>query len=87
MPGALVSGYPGDGPSSREKPCISTLREAFRSKVSGRIMKEQHGPSAGSWSWTCFDGGAQGRADTKGEAVAAVEIAYTRRIVGSDLAR
>ncbi|WP_284271830.1 hypothetical protein [Mesorhizobium huakuii] len=50
-------------------------------------MKEQHGPSAGSWSWTCFDGGAQGRADTKGEAVAAVEIAYTRRIVGSDLAR
>jgi hypothetical protein len=53
----------------------------------GRIMKEIHGPSAGTWSWTCYDGGARGRSDTKDEAAAAVEVAYTRRVVGADLAR
>lgn len=58
---------------------------SFKDTGVGRIMKEQHGPSAGTWSRTCYDGGARGRAKFKDEAVAAVEVAYTRRVVGADL--
>lgn len=57
----------------------------FQKTGVGRIMKEQHGPSAGTWTWSCYDGGARGRVDTKVEAVAALEVAYTRRVVGADL--
>ncbi|OBQ72421.1 hypothetical protein [Mesorhizobium loti] len=58
---------------------------SFQDTGVGRIMKEQHGPSAGTWFWTCYDGGARGRVESKDEAVAAVEVAYTRRVVGADL--
>lgn len=51
----------------------------------GRIMKEHHGALAGTWFWTCHDGGARGQAATKDEAATAVEVAYTRRVVGADL--
>lgn len=57
----------------------------FQSDSVGRIWKEFHGPAAGTWFWSCYDGGARGRADTKDEAVAGVEIAYTRRVIGADL--
>jgi hypothetical protein len=53
----------------------------------GRVMKELHPPSAGTWTWSCYDGGARGRVSTRDEAVAGVEIAYTRRVVGADLPR
>ncbi|BAB54417.1 hypothetical protein [Mesorhizobium japonicum] len=53
----------------------------------GRIMKEQHGPSAGTWFWTCYDGGARGTVATKDEEVVGVEVAYARRVAGADLPR
>ena len=58
---------------------------SFQETGVGRIMNERHGKLAGTWTWSCYDGGARGRVDTKDEAAAAVEIAYTRRIVGADL--
>lgn len=60
---------------------------SFQSETVGRIMKHQHGPSEGTWFWTCHDGGARDTVATKDEAVAGVEVAYTRRIVGADLPR
>ena len=47
-------------------------------------MKEQHGPSAGIWFWSCFKGGARGSTETKDEAVFEVERAYTRIVVKAD---
>ncbi|BCH11911.1 hypothetical protein MesoLj131c_61690 [Mesorhizobium sp. 131-3-5] len=51
----------------------------------GRIIGEQHGPNAGSWSWSIAThddrwrkhGGQRGRAATKAEAVAALEREFT----------
>lgn len=59
----------------------------FQSRSVGRIMREQHGPSAGTWFWTCFICGARGRVDTKDEAVFGVERAYTRIVVKADRPR
>lgn len=44
------------------------LRRKLSGHAVGRIMKEQHRPAPGTWSWTCFDGSARGRADFKDEA-------------------
>lgn len=57
---------------------------SFQQVNAGRIMNEQHGPSAGTWFWTCHEGGARGRVATKEGAVFAVERAYTRYVVGAD---
>ncbi|MER8615944.1 hypothetical protein NKG99_03685 [Mesorhizobium sp. M1409] len=57
----------------------------FQQDGVGRIMKTLHGPSAGTWFWTCSDRGARGTVATKDEAV--VEVAYTRRVIGADLPR
>lgn len=51
----------------------------------GRVMGEQHGPSAGSWTWSIGThddrlrkhGGQRGREPTKEEAVAALEREFT----------
>ncbi|TIW62960.1 MAG: hypothetical protein E5V48_02540 [Mesorhizobium sp.] len=53
----------------------------FQQDSVGRIMKQLHGPSADTWFWTCYEGGARGVVQTKPQAVAGVEAAYTRRIV------
>ncbi|MES0135606.1 hypothetical protein NKJ88_11720 [Mesorhizobium sp. M0016] len=58
---------------------------AFQQEKVGRIMKTMHGPAAGTWFWTCHDGGARGTVEMKDEAVAGVERAFTRRIAGADL--
>lgn len=60
---------------------------SFQQGDVGRIMKTLHGPSAGTWFWTCHKGGARGTVETKDEAVAGVEVAYTRRVTGADLPR
>jgi hypothetical protein len=41
-------------------------------------MKEKHGPSAGNWFWSCYEGGARGRTEANDAAVFGVEHAYTR---------
>lgn len=51
----------------------------------GRILAEQHGPSAGSWSWSIstsdkrwrMHGGQRGREPTKDEAVEKLEHEFT----------
>ncbi|TGQ71004.1 hypothetical protein EN829_001045 [Mesorhizobium sp. M00.F.Ca.ET.186.01.1.1] len=53
----------------------------FQQDDVGRIIKVLHGPSANTWFWTCYDGGARGTVKTKPQAVASVEAAYTQRIV------
>ncbi|TIQ18871.1 MAG: hypothetical protein E5X51_23390 [Mesorhizobium sp.] len=50
----------------------------------GRIKKELHGPSAGTWFWSSFEGGARGSTETRDEAVACVERAYTRYVIKAD---
>ncbi|TIW61024.1 MAG: hypothetical protein E5V49_13105 [Mesorhizobium sp.] len=55
----------------------------FQHDSVGRIMKHIQGPSADTWFWTCYDGGARGTVQTKHQAVAGVETAYTRRIVST----
>ncbi|WP_027143128.1 hypothetical protein [Mesorhizobium sp. WSM3626] len=58
----------------------------------GRIMKHQHGPSAGAWHWGLYyhdallkrQNGARGRADSKDEAVAEIEREFTRFVAASD---
>ncbi|WP_287292062.1 hypothetical protein [Mesorhizobium sp.] len=50
----------------------------------GRILKTLHGTEAGTWFWSCYEGGANGRVSTKDEAVFGVERAYTRRVVKAD---
>ncbi|TKD22806.1 MAG: hypothetical protein E5W98_31910 [Mesorhizobium sp.] len=50
----------------------------------GRILKTLHGTEAGTWFWTCYEGGANGKVPTKDEAVVGVERAYTRRVVKAD---
>ncbi|WP_036262955.1 hypothetical protein [Mesorhizobium sp. WSM2561] len=51
---------------------------SFQQDAVGRIFKAVHGPGAGTWFWTCFEGGARGTVETKDEAVVGVERAYTR---------
>lgn len=58
----------------------------FQQDGAGRIMKTLHGPSAGTWFWTCSVGGARGTVATKDEAAFAVERAYTRAIARADWA-
>ncbi|PAP96116.1 hypothetical protein [Mesorhizobium wenxiniae] len=60
---------------------------SFQQDAVGRILKAVSGPGAGTWFWTCYDGGARGTVATKEEAVMGVERAYTRRLVGADLPR
>lgn len=57
----------------------------FQQDSVGRVMRIMHGPSAGTWFWTCYDGGARGTVATKDEAVKGVEVAYTKRTVGAGL--
>ncbi len=58
------------------------FRATFQQTSVGRIMREMHGPLAGTWFWSCFDGGARGTVMIRDEAVAGVEEAYTRRVAG-----
>ncbi|MER9210165.1 hypothetical protein [Mesorhizobium sp. M0771] len=58
---------------------------AFQQEKVGRILKMMHGPAAGTWFWTCDDGGACGTVETNDEAVVGVERAFTQRIAGADL--
>lgn len=52
----------------------------------GRLLGQQHGPSAGRWSWSIATndnrwrkhGGGRGMEPTKEEAVAALEVEFTR---------
>ncbi|MER8827262.1 hypothetical protein NKH73_14330 [Mesorhizobium sp. M0938] len=57
---------------------------SFQQDAIGRIMKAVNGPSAGTWFWTCFEGGARGTVANKDEAAFEVERAYTRRVVKAD---
>ncbi|MCV3209581.1 hypothetical protein OHD62_17205 [Mesorhizobium sp. YC-39] len=57
---------------------------SFQTESVGRIMKTTDGPSAGTWFWSCYSGGARGTVDTKDEAVFGLERAYTRIVVKAD---
>ncbi|TIP22711.1 MAG: hypothetical protein E5X67_36230 [Mesorhizobium sp.] len=57
---------------------------SFMQDAVGRILKTIHGKEAGTWFWTCYEGGANGKVPTKDEAVVGVERAYTRRVVKAD---
>ncbi|RWF54581.1 MAG: hypothetical protein EOS50_16925 [Mesorhizobium sp.] len=57
---------------------------SFMQDKVGRILKTLHGTEAGTWFWSCYEGGANGRASTRDEAVFSVERAYTRRVVKAD---
>ncbi|TIM11859.1 hypothetical protein [Mesorhizobium sp.] len=57
---------------------------SFMQDTVGRILKTLHGSEAGTWFWSCYEGGANGRVSTKDEAVFGVERAYTRRVVKAD---
>ncbi|MER9883902.1 hypothetical protein [Mesorhizobium sp. M0118] len=57
---------------------------AFQQDTVGRTCKTIHGPGAGIWFWSCFEGGARGTVASNDEAVTAVERAYTRYIVKAD---
>ncbi|MER9870194.1 hypothetical protein NKJ35_24005 [Mesorhizobium sp. M0136] len=56
----------------------------FQQDAIGRIFKTVQGPGAGTWFWTCFEGGARGTVGNKDEAVAGVERAYTRYLIKAD---
>ncbi|UVK39942.1 hypothetical protein LHFGNBLO_001357 [Mesorhizobium sp. AR10] len=56
----------------------------FQQDKVGRIMRTMHGPTAGTWFWTVHTGGARGTVDSKDEAVAGVEAAFTRYIAEAD---
>ncbi|RWJ88362.1 hypothetical protein [Mesorhizobium sp.] len=62
----------------------SEFAASFMQDTVGRILKTLHGTEAGTWFWSCFEGGANGRVFTKDEAVFGVERAYTRRVVKAD---
>ncbi len=50
---------------------------SFMQDTVGRILKTLHGKEAGTWFWTCYEGGANGKVSTKDEAVVGVERAYS----------
>jgi hypothetical protein len=58
----------------------------------GRIMKNVHGPGAGTWFWSMYShdrgrvGGEHGIVATKDQAVIGVERAYTRFIAAGAVA-
>lgn len=56
----------------------------FQQDAVGRIFKAVHGPGAGTWSWSCFEGGARGTVASKDEAAVEVERAFTRYVVKAD---
>ncbi|SIT55011.1 conserved hypothetical protein [Mesorhizobium prunaredense] len=62
----------------------SDFAASFMQDTVGRILKTLHGKEAGTWFWTCHEGGANGKVSTKEEAVFGVERAYTRRVVKAD---
>lgn len=65
---------------------------SFMGKDVGRIMKNEHGPVAGTWSWSMYyhdpllmrQNGNRGRADSKDGAMAEIEREFTRFIAASD---
>ncbi|TIP87267.1 MAG: hypothetical protein E5X58_30760 [Mesorhizobium sp.] len=56
----------------------------FQQDAVARILKAVNGPGAGTWFWTCFEGGARGSVASKGQAVFEVERSYTRYLVRAD---
>ena len=57
---------------------------SFQHEGVGRILKTLQGPAAGTWSWSCYEGGARGMGATKDEAVVGVERAFTRAVIKAD---
>lgn len=60
---------------------IAILPRLLAQDAVGRILKTLHGTEAGTWFWSCYEGGANGRVSTKDEAAFGVERAFTRRVV------
>ncbi|MER9574923.1 hypothetical protein NKI78_04620 [Mesorhizobium sp. M0400] len=56
----------------------------FQQDAVGRVFKAIQGPGAGTWLWTCFQGGARGTVANKDEAAFEVERAFTRYIIKAD---